>query len=316
MTSRFPSLLGLLAVVLVPGLACQKTPSDATPAATGTAAVRASASPSPNAPVYSGPTGSVEGVVTMEGDEPPTLDAQASKIPSSCTQAQAMFSRLFREGAGRTVADVFVAVTGYKGNVVEPAPAQKVEARGCAWDRRTIGVYGTQRLDVRSVDDLAYVPELIGATTKSMLVAVPHGEEIPVFTRGVGHYILVDGMRNFNKADVLVVRYPTFQITGLDGRFHIANLPVGKATVTAFLPMANLKAETSIEIMKDAAQRTALTLRFDRAVYDAVEKSTKPQPSSDPKGATSAALKSVPSAASKSATRPATALVGKPNAAQ
>lgn len=315
MTLRFPSLLGLLAVVLVPGLACQKTPDDKSPLVTATAAVQAKGAPSASASVYQGPTGSILGVVTMEGDEPPTLDAQSSKIPANCAEAQAMFSRLFREGAGRTVADVFVAVTGYQGVVVDPAPAQKVTARGCAWDRRTIGVYADQRIDVRSLDEFAYVPELVGSSTKSLLVAVPHGDEIPVFTRGIGHYILVDGMRNFNKADVLVVRYPTFQVTSLDGRFHLANLPVGKAKVTAFLPMANLRAEATVEIVKDAAQRVPMTLRFDRAAYDAAQKSGKPQPSSAASPSQSAAPGSAPSASARVVPTPATPL-GKPGSAE
>jgi len=280
--SKAPLLVVLLAAVV--GLGSLATSCKRNPPKKGsqpTASASASAT-------YQGPTGSVEGTVLMEGDLPPTLDELASKIPEDCAEAREKFSRLFREGPGRTVADVFVAVTGYHGNVVDSAPAQLVEARGCAWDRRTIGVYAPQRLDVRSLDERAYVPELMGATTTSMLVAVPKGDAVPVTTRGVGHYVLMDAMRNFNKADVFVVRYPTFAVTGLDGRFVIPNIPVGAAKLHAFLPMAGLRAESAVTITPHASSRVSLKLKFDLARYEESQKSRPaPGPSASPSSAPS-----------------------------
>ncbi len=277
--SKVPLLVVLLGVLTCLGsftTACKSNASNKGPRATASGSASVS-------PAYQGPTGSVEGVVLMEGDLPPIMESIQSKIPEDCAEAKDKFSRLFREGPGRTVADAFVAVTGYQGNVVDSAPAQLVEARGCAWDRRTIGVYAPQRLDVRSLDERAYVPELMGATTSSMLVAVPKGEAVPVTTRGVGHYVLLDAMRNFNKADVFVVRYPTFAVTRLDGRFQIPNIPVGSAKVHAFLPMVGLRAESAVTVTPGASSRLVLRLKFDLTRYEASQKSSSaPKPSAAP----------------------------------
>src|SRR5258706_15375905 len=88
---------------------------DAGPYATGIpvllAKVEAAVNPG-HLPPYAGPTGTIEGVVTMSGNAPPkqTLD-----IPFACGEAYATYGKAFREGTGRTVADVLVAVTGYQG---------------------------------------------------------------------------------------------------------------------------------------------------------------------------------------------------------
>jgi hypothetical protein len=214
-----------------------------------------------------GDTGTVEGTVTMEGDPAAVQPDLASRVPNDCAEATQTYSLVFREGAGRRVADVFVGVTGYQGTPGERRGEVAVNARGCAWDRRTYGITPEQKLAVKSLDHRPYVPSLFGAKTGASLVAVPGGEAVPVYPKGPGMYVLVDEMRNFIQATVLVVKFPTFDITGLDGKFRIDGVPVGTADVSAFLPTVNLNAAQKVTVRKDATTTVNLKLRFDAAAF-------------------------------------------------
>src|SRR5882724_9898635 len=111
---------------------------DAGPYATGIpvplAKVEAALNPG-RLPPYAGPTGTIEGVVTMTGDLPPKRDLD---ISFACGEAYATYGKAFREGTGRTVADVLVAVTGYAGFVPAAGDAVPVKIHGCAYERRTV----------------------------------------------------------------------------------------------------------------------------------------------------------------------------------
>src|SRR5882724_11909352 len=111
---------------------------DAGPYATGIpvplAKVEAALNPG-HLPPYAGPTGTVEGFITMTGDLPPKRELD---IPFACGEAYATYGKAFREGTGRTVADVLVAVTGYAGFVPAAGDAVPVKIHGCAYERRTV----------------------------------------------------------------------------------------------------------------------------------------------------------------------------------
>ena len=218
--------------------------------------------------VYTGPTGAVEGTITMSGDEAPDLTPYIDKIPANCASASSTYGRLFREGPGRVTADVLVAATGYKGYVKPVDDHVNLLAKNCSWERRTIALTFGQRLDVRSTDALPYIPQLLGAPTGALLVAVPKGEAVPVVAREPGHYVLIDAMRLFSKADVFVVRYPTTDVTGLDGRYRIEGIPVGPVTVSALLPSTGGTTSKSVAVESNRTSRVDFTLTFDKSNFD------------------------------------------------
>ena len=158
-----------------------------------------------------------------------------ASIPADCASAKDTYGKLFREGAGRGLADVVVGVTGYAGYVPEESPAQVADASGCAWNARTYVLTFGQSLDVRSRDSRPYVPDLMGAKLKAQLVALPRGDAIHLYPEQPGRYQLTDSMRLFMLADVVVVKFPTHAVTGLDGRYVIPRVPVGKVKVSALL---------------------------------------------------------------------------------
>jgi hypothetical protein len=218
-------------------------------------------------PLYSGPTGSVHGVITIRGDEAPELDWLVAKIPEKCSRARTVYERLFREGMMRSLADVLVTVTGYRGYVAPTTDAVRVEARGCAWDRRTIAVTFGQRIDVISGDGQSYVPELLGARMPAEMFAIPKGDAVRLYPNKVGRFLLSDGGKPFMFADVFVLKYPTTAVTGLDGRYDISRIPAGKVTVTALLPATLVTSSQTVEIVAGKDLELNLEIGYDKSKY-------------------------------------------------
>lgn len=237
--------------------------ADAGPLASGIpvpeAQVEASLNPA-GRPPYAGPVGTVIGVVRIAGDAPPKADVV---VPPSCAVGAATYGKLFREGIGHAAADVLVAVTGYDAFVPAKSEIRPVRMADCAYETRTIDATYGQRLEVRNLDARAYVPELVGAYHPASLVAVPHGDAVPLYPTSPGHYLLTEGGHDFLRADVFVLRYPTHTVTGLDGAFRIEGVPVGKAKVSALLPAIGRTVEQSIEVREGENPAIELTLPFD-----------------------------------------------------
>jgi hypothetical protein len=237
--------------------------------------------------LYSGSTGSVEGTITIAGDAAPDITPYLDKIPGTCADAQGFYGRLFREGPNRQVADVLVAVTEYHGYVKPKSDHVQVLARGCSWDRRTIALTFGQRIEVRSGDSQAYVPQLLGAPSGALLVAVPKGDAVPVLPMEPGHYVLIDSMRLYSKADVFVLRYPTTDVTGPDGHFRIDGVPVGPAKLSAMLPSTGSTGAKPVTIESNRTAHVDLVLTFDKSTF-------KPRGAAAPSGSSSGAPQTAP----------------------
>jgi hypothetical protein len=218
---------------------------------------------------YSGPTGSVHGVVIVTGDEAPPQPEMLARIPPDCPAAKDFYGKLFREGGGRSLADVVVGVTGYAGYVPEDTPAQIADGAGCAWNARTYVLTYGQSLDVRSRDSRPYVPDLIGAHLQAQLVAVPRGAAIHLYPEHAGRFELTDSMRLFMLAEVIVVKFPTHAVTGVDGEFVIPRIPVGKVTVSALLPATLAQVSKDVEVHAGESVEVKFELPFDRAAWEA-----------------------------------------------
>jgi hypothetical protein len=221
-----------------------------------------------NLPVYSGPIGSVRGVVKVSGDEPPVVAEMVDKLPANaCPRAHELHGKLFRQGPDRTLADVLVTVTEYKGFLPARGEAVRVEARGCAFDARILAMTFGQHLEVYNLDSQAYMPRLIGTPTFALRVAMPGGAPVPIFVPNPGQYMLVDQTREYMRSDLFVLSYPTYFVTAVDGKFEITGTPVGNVKVTAYSPAFGKVVEQRVDVKAGAASEVALQLDFSESEY-------------------------------------------------
>jgi len=288
MPSTMSRVLGLLAVCV--GLtACQndaKTlPEPTTSAAPSVAAVpsgsAAAAPPSPfpvaipraaaeigkivnpkNEAPYAGPKAKLTGTIRIKGDPAPSTNFTFPQ--GKCGEAAATYGKLFRVGLEGAAADVLVAVTGYKGFVPARDEAEKLTIHGCAYARRTMALALGQRIEISNLDKIeTYMPYVDGAPKKAVIVAVPGGAPVKLYAMEPGHYVLRDELPNpFLTADVFVLAYATHDVTGLDGKYEISDIPPGEVRVSAFLPAIDKVVEQTVTL-KEGDNALDLTLEYD-----------------------------------------------------
>lgn len=216
-------------------------------------------------PAFSGPTGSVQGVIRLKGDEAPE---EQFKYSAPCTGAAATYGKLFREGPGRVAPDVLVAASEYDGYVPATEPAVKVTVKDCAYDRRTYVLTFGQRIEVANEDTgQSYLPFLAGTTSPAHMVLPPKGQGSPIklYPLDIGRFLMVDEMnRPWMKADIYVLKYSTTTISGLDGKYRIDRLPVGKVKVSAMLPAADLTRTVEATVQEGQAATVDFVLEYKR----------------------------------------------------
>lgn len=216
-----------------------------------------------NVPAYKGPTGTLRGTVRIEGDAPPDVDVSFPARPCR-GEAAATHGKLFRVGQGGALADALVAVTGYEGYVPPASEAVKMTISHCALSTRTVVMTYGQRLEVANLDRAdSYMPYLDGAPVKAILVAMPHGDAVKLYPQEPGHYLLRDQLPNeYLTADVYALKFATHAVTGLDGKYEIQGIPVGRVEVNAMLPVTGKAKGERVEI-KEGDNTLDLTLKYD-----------------------------------------------------
>jgi hypothetical protein len=232
-------------------------------------------------PVYSGPVGTVRGVVKVSGDAPPLVPEMIDKLdklpPGSCPRANELHRKLYRQGVDRTLADVLVTVTEYQGFLPARGESVRVEAKGCAFDARVLAMTFGQHLDVFNLDLQAYMPRLVGTASYALRVAMPGGPPVPVFAPKPGQYMLIDQTRDYMRSDLFVLSYPTFDVTGLDGKFEIDNVPAGKVKVSVYSPALGKVVERSVDVQPGVDQELAIEIAFSESEYkERLRESSRP----------------------------------------
>jgi hypothetical protein len=217
-----------------------------------------------NLPAYSGPTGSVEGTISITGDPSPDVPGDFT----ACPDAVKTYGKLFRAGnpvpgGGRALADAVIAITGYTGYYVPEAnEVRKVSIEGCAFPRvidMTIG----QRLELVNNTTDVWGPILEQAVLPALMLAPPKGGTVKLFPPRPGHYSLADQLRHpYAKSDVWALMYPLHAVSNLEGHYRIDGVPVGKLQVSARLTMISEQTTKPVDVLAGVVQKVDLELHY------------------------------------------------------
>jgi hypothetical protein len=218
-----------------------------------------------NLPPYSGPTGSIEGTITVTGDPPPDTKADFSK----CPLAQVEYGKLFREGqprpdGSRPLADAIVGVTGYSGFYVpDPDPVRSISIEDCGFSSRTVDMTIGQTLEVQNKTKRLYAPTLVQIDTPALMVATPGGDPVKLYPAKPGYYTLIDRIgADYMTANVYVVAYPLHAVSGLDGHYRIDGVPVGNLRVSARLAAIQKTTSAPIDVHANVVEHVDLQLNY------------------------------------------------------
>jgi hypothetical protein len=220
-------------------------------------------------PAYHGPTGSIEGKVTLKGDASPDTK---NRDYSKCPEGEPAYKKLFREGparqdGSRPIADALVAVTGYSGTYIpESKPARKVTIEDCALSTRAIDMTIGQRLEISNLTKgKIFAPAFLQQPSPLALVTAPMGDPVNLYPQAPRIYTLYDKFgagSSYLTGDVYVLVQPLHTVTDLTGHYRIDGVPVGEVKVNALLGVIKKEATKSVAVQANVVQTVDLELEY------------------------------------------------------
>lgn len=226
-------------------------------------------------PAYAGPTGSVEGTVTIDGPPSPNLPLQGT---GKCPAAIDTFGKLFRDGTPakpggpRPLADAVVTVTGYEKlpgyqgfYVPEKNEAVRLTiGNNCAYPTRTIAITYGQRLEILNTTKMLFAPLIDDISTPAVMVAPPSGsgDAIKIYPQQAGYFMMSDRLEPFVREDLYVFRHPLHGVTDRAGHFRIDGVPVGTLNVGVYHPGARAAGEVKVEFVEGVVQKADVALTY------------------------------------------------------
>ena len=216
-------------------------------------------------PAYTGPTGSIEGTITVTGDPSPATPADFSR----CPDGEKVYGRAFRDGplggdgsGRRWLADAVVAVTGY-GNfyIPEKNEAVAITIEGCGYSQRTVTMTFGQRLEVKNLTKQFWTPKLEPPQSGMLMMATPGGDAVKLYPKQPGHYHLIDHDRKYVVDDLYAFLHPLHTASKVGGSYRIDGVPVGKVKVNTSHPrIPDTEASQEIEIRECVVAKVDLEL--------------------------------------------------------
>ena len=253
-------------------------PANATPLPV--ASIEAAVNPQ-HLPVYSGPTGSVEGTIRVEGAVAPD---RTGLDFSKCPDAEKFYGKLFREGppdadGKRPLADAVVVITGYSGFYLpERNVAASAWIEGCQFNSRSIAVTYGQRLEIANKTPTLWAPSLAQAPLPALMMATSHGDPIRLYPPHPGYFTLIDNLKHpYAQADVYAFLHPLHTVSDAAGHYRIDGIPVGKLKVNARLAAFDGSATADVEILANVVQKADLVLKYEPKTVISIDAATLPK---------------------------------------
>ncbi len=215
-------------------------------------------------PVYTGPTGSVEGTIRIDG--PPAPEVKGLDF-TKCPDGARMYGMLFREGppgadGSRPLPDAVVAVTGYSGFYLpERNEAQTLTIEDCAFAARTVAMTFGQRLEVANKTNELWAPMLTQAPLPVLMMATSNGDPVKLYPTHPGYFTLVDkGAHPWAVANVYALLHPLHAVSDAAGHYRIDGAPVGKLKVGARLQAIQREASADVMVLANVVQKVDLVI--------------------------------------------------------
>jgi len=234
---------------------------------------------------YSGPTGVVEGTITVKGDPP--IDRTFQALPTGCEGAPKIHAPIYRAGPKGELADTLVAAIGYAGFVRPSREDKTVTIRNCSIEPTVIDLSLGQRLMIGNADKMPYMPQLPDKPPVRRL-ALQGMSPVPLFLTRPGAFgmtWLAGALPGADVPSVMIFVLPNaiHSVTSLDGKFRLTGIPVGKARITA-AHFGMDEAFKDIEVKAGSETKLEFTLTYKRpaATAPSTLSSIKPAPSTKP----------------------------------
>src|SRR5215216_7574072 len=197
-----------------------------------------------SAAAYSGPTGTIAGVVSYEGTPPAPrkIDTTADPVCGQKNPNLQTDDTIVKDGK---LANVFVyvkegSVEGGKkiGDYAWPTPATEVQLdqNGCHYAPHVLGVQVNQKLKITNSDATQHnihpTPKLNQEWNQTQ--SAGQGPIEKSFARSEVLIPVKCNQHPWMKAYIGVLKHPLFSVSGADGAFEIKGVPAGTYTVVAW----------------------------------------------------------------------------------
>lgn len=272
-------VLSIALSMLTLGSACSKAPEDTTNKSGGDTA---------SAVAYSGPTGTVSGVVSFNGTPPAPkkIDASADPVCGQKNPNLETEDTVVKDGK---LANVFVYIkdgTTTDGKKVgdfkweTPTTAVKLDQNGCHYRPHVLGVQTNQRLSITNSDPTTHNVHPTPKNNPEWNQSQPSGAA-PLEKTFARAEVLVPVKCNqhpWMKAYVGVMKTPFFAVSAEDGTFTLNNVPAGTYTVVAWKEGGPNGTEKTMQVTVPASGSVKADFAFEAATASTEPRSLQMMP--------------------------------------
>jgi plastocyanin len=238
---------------------------------------------------YSGPTGTISGVISFEGTPaaPRKIDTSADPV---CGQKNPNLTTDDIVVTNGKLANVFVYV---KEGTVEsggkkvadftwaaPTTAVQLDQNGCHYKPHVLGIQVNQKLSITNSDQTQHnihpTPKLNPEWNQTQAIGAAPIEK--TFARPETLIPVKCNQHPWMKAYIGVMRTPFFSVSGEDGAFKISGVPAGKYTVVAWREGGQNGQEKTMEVTVPANGDGKADFSFGGAATTSANPSLKMMP--------------------------------------
>jgi plastocyanin len=181
-------------------------------------------------PAAAAAVGTIKGRVRLGGAPPgnPVIRMRVDPMCAKINRGKLVVEELVMASKDGGLANVFVKLQGAFPRTPVPTNTVTIDQRDCVYAPRMIGARVGQTLLVRNSDPLLHNVHSLSSGSNSFNVGQPQaGLENRFQLKAAEILRLKCDVHRWMRAYIGVVDHPYFAVTGNDGAFEIANVPVG-----------------------------------------------------------------------------------------